>query len=371
MIISRKQRRLLAPILYPVSLIYGLIAAIRNKFFDWRWIKSVEFGFPVISVGNITVGGTGKTPHVEYILQLLSDKYPVAFLSRGYKRKTKGFRLAGKQDGPSELGDEPFQVFSKFGRRVKVAVGEDRVNGIRQLKQQYKELKAVVLDDAFQHRKVKPGVSIVLIDYYRPVFKDYYLPMGDLRESVHGLRRANIVIVTKVPGAIKPIEKRLWIKELDLFPYQFLFFTSFEYGKLRPLFRKNKDAPEIKKLKGENYSCLLVTGIANPKPIQDYVEKYIRKTEVLAYADHQEYGPEHVKEVTRKFSLLEEGKRIIITTEKDAVKLSQLKFSDQEIMKSFYYLPVTVKFQDRSDKQFNEQLDRYVSENKGISRLHK
>ena len=200
-----------------------------------RILKSVEFEFPVISVGNITVGGTGKTPHVEYLIDLLSEKFHIAFLSRGYRRKTKGFVQAGKNSGPDEIGDEPFQVHRKF-QDITVAVDEKRVHGIEQLKKKNKKLQCIILDDAYQHRHVKPGLNILLIDYHRPLHKDFLLPAGDLRERIYGMHRANIVIVSKVPNNIKPIEKRIWIKDLNLFPYQFLYFTELEYGKLTPVF---------------------------------------------------------------------------------------------------------------------------------------
>lgn len=366
---SRKLRRSLAPVLFPLSLIYGTITGMRNKLFDWKILPSVEFDFPVISVGNLTVGGTGKTPHVEYLLKLLSKKSSVGLLSRGYKRKTKGFQLAGKNSLPQDIGDESYQVLRKFGN-IAVAVDENRVRGIEQMKKKIKDLGAVILDDAFQHRYVKAGISILLIDYYRPVFKDYLLPLGDLRETKSALNRANIVIITKVPESIRPIEKRLWIKELDLFPYQFLFFTGFKYGNLVPVFDNVKKKTSLGEVKKDASSILLLTGIANPEPLKKTIREYTGNLVTLSFPDHHEYTQSDLDTVQKKYAKLDHGKNIIITTEKDAVKLKQLKKVDPILKENMFYLPVEVKFLDNGQKEFDKKIIQYVTKNKGISRLH-
>ena len=208
--------KILKYILTPLSWIYGSVTAVRNWMFDNRILPQEEFGVPIVSVGNLTVGGTGKTPHTEYIVGMLAMDYNTAVLSRGYKRKTKGFILANSNSTPDSVGDEPLQIYRKFGSRVKVAVCEDRRRGIREMIKQFPNIELIVLDDAFQHRYVKPKVSVLLMDYSRPVYNDHLLPLGRLRESVHQVNRADMVIVTKCPQDIMPLDFRLVQKNLDL-----------------------------------------------------------------------------------------------------------------------------------------------------------
>lgn len=368
--IIRKYRRILAPLLLPLSLFYGLGVAVRNKLFDWKVLKSVEFDFPVIGVGNITVGGTGKTPHVEYLIELLSNKFKLGILSRGYKRLTKGFLLADKNKTHEDIGDESFQIFSKY-KKIDVAVAEKRVNGIIQLKKKRKDLQVILLDDAFQHRYVKPGVSILLIDYYRPVFKDHYLPFGELRDSKDAIRRANIVVVTKVPDSIKPIEKRLWKKELNLFPYQFLYFSTYQYGRLTPVINSKSIKIPLSEIKESSFALLVVTGIAHPEPLIAYLKKFSKKVTPLHFSDHHLYTSGDLQLIRRKFNSIQDKKKIIVTTEKDSVKLSGLMNSEYALRDQIYYLPVKVKFLDEKKCDFDSNIVNYVAKNKKINRLHK
>ncbi|MGM0504272.1 MAG: tetraacyldisaccharide 4'-kinase, partial [Bacteroidota bacterium] len=209
-------QKILSPILLPLSLLYGLIIYLRNRFYDYGFFKSTSFTIPIISIGNITVGGTGKTPHVEYLADLLKSEFSVATLSRGYKRKTKGFILAGDQSTAKEIGDEPRQIKQKFPN-IEVAVDSKRVRGIQKLIDSNKDLDVVLLDDAFQHRKVQTNLSILLVDYNRPIDKDFMLPLGNLREQAFEKKRASIIIITKAPKDIKPIERRVLFNELH--PY--------------------------------------------------------------------------------------------------------------------------------------------------------
>ena len=215
-------RKNLAIITFPLSMLYGMAVGIRNRLFDCRILKPVEFDVPVISVGNITVGGTGKTPHTEYLISLLRKDFRIAVLSRGYKRKSREFILATKKSMVYDIGDEPKQIKHKFPD-IKVAVDRKRVNGISQLLKKDNNIDAILLDDAYQHRYVKPGLSILLIDYTQPIFRDFLLPFGNLRERKHETRRADIIIITKTPKKIKPIEKKIFIKDLNVLPYQFLY----------------------------------------------------------------------------------------------------------------------------------------------------
>lgn len=364
----KKYQRIFAPLLYPASLVYGIIVSVRNKLFDWHILKSEEFDLPVISVGNITVGGTGKTPHVEYLLKLLSSKLKLGFLSRGYKRKTTGYIEANEKTNSHLIGDEPYQVFRTFGQDVLVAVDENRVHGIKELFK--KNLQAIVLDDAYQHRYVKPGVSILLMDYNRPVFSDHLLPFGELREGTGGIKRANIVIVTKVPKSIKPIEKRLLINELNLFPYQFLFFTRIEYGELTSVFNEEGKGISLLELKKKKPAVLLVSGIANPSPLIEAVNKYTSELSTLIYSDHQEYGPKQLKEITSKFESLAGKEKIVVTTEKDAVKIREVG-DETKLPLHFYYLPIKVRFLDNGEEEFNKIIREFAEKNKPINRLHK
>jgi len=357
------------PLLVPVSFFYAIITRLRNQLFDLGIIPSVEFDFPVISVGNITAGGTGKTPHVEYLIHLLNQKKKIAILSRGYKRCSRGFVLASKGTTPSQIGDESFQIWQKF-RNILVAVDEKRVRGIRLLMKQDPEINCIILDDAFQHRHVLPGVSIVLIDYFHPLSTDRMLPAGNLREQRDGIHRANIVIVTKVPHEIKPIEKRLWIKELNLFPYQFLYFSTFSYGELIPVFDKKQKKLSLDALSEMKPSVLLVTGIATPQPLKDMLITCCSSIEHLQFSDHYDYALKDIKEIEKCFSVLPGNSKLILTTEKDAVKIKTLGAVDRLLKTALYYIPVRVVFLDEKQKEFDANILDYVAKNRRISRLH-
>lgn len=340
----------------------------RNKLFDVGILRSVEFDFPVISVGNITVGGTGKTPHVEYLLRLLSGNYSIALLSRGYKRKTKGFVLAQQSIGPDEIGDESYQVWKKF-EKIKVAVDAKRVHGIRILKKIDSSIKCIILDDAYQHRYVNAGLSILLVDYYRPLNKDRMLPLGNLRENARGIRRANIVIVTKVPHEIKPIEMRQWIKELKLFPYQYLYFTSFRYGDLKPVFNIERESIALGEIEKRKPGVLLITGIANPEPLYNKLVTYCTSIDHVFFPDHHDYTMSDIHEIETRFNAIPVENKLIITTEKDAVKISNLPIQGSSIKDFFYFIPVEVLFLDHKQEEFDRIIFEYVERNKRICRI--
>jgi tetraacyldisaccharide 4'-kinase len=367
--VPRKVRQNLQPLLRLLSSVYGIIISIRNRLFDLGILTSVEFNFPVISVGNITVGGTGKTPHVEYLIRLLHKKTDIAILSRGYKRKTKGFVLADHAASPVSIGDESYQIWHKF-RDVKVAVDERRVHGIRLLKNNNPELQCVILDDAFQHRYVHPGVSILLIDYYRPLNKDHMLPAGNLRELMRGIYRADIVIITKVPHEIKPIEKRQWIRDLNLFPNQFLYFTTFRYGSPEPVFNVKLKKYILDDLAALKTVILLVTGIVNPTPLYERLITCCISIEHLHYPDHHEYLKTDLDRIENCFNKLNGELKLIITTEKDAVKIRNLNNVSGTIKNNLYFIPVEVTFLDEKREEFDETILNYVTKNKRISRLH-
>ncbi len=355
--------------LYPLSILYGIVVSIRNFMFNTKLLHSQEFDQPVISVGNITVGGTGKTPHTEYLIRLLSDEFKVATLSRGYKRKTSGFIFADDTASSISIGDEPMQMKNKFPN-IQVAVDEKRVRGIKLLFSQEDDRKPdiILLDDAFQHRYVKPGINIALIDYNRPVGEDQLLPVGRLRESTSALRRAGIIIITKCPPKIKPIDRRIFSKELNIRPYQNLFFTTLEYGNITPAYPDTSTI--INNLEEmSHYASLLITGIANPALLEKYVMEKIPATEILNFPDHHTFTGNDMKNILERFYSIQNFKKIIITTEKDVMRFRDIAFPD-ELKPYLYYIPLKIRFLDNEEKQFDRKILNYVRENKSNFDLH-
>jgi tetraacyldisaccharide 4'-kinase len=363
-----KARNILSPILFPLSLLYGLIVYIRNRLYDYKLFKSNNFNIPLISVGNITVGGTGKTPHIEYLVDFLKSEFNVATLSRGYKRKTKGFILSTNDSTDREIGDEPRQIKQKFPN-IDVAVDADRTNGINQLMALSKELDVILLDDAYQHRKVNANLSILLIDFSRPIDKDHILPFGDLREQASEKKRANIILITKSPKDLKPIDRRIIFNELNAYPFQFVYFTSFNYGELKSVY--NNSERNIKITEINEFSILLVTGIANPKPLRTHIRENISNNIVeLKYPDHHDFKESDFKKITNKFNTIKSNKKIIITTEKDAMRLQKFSNIASNLKDSFFYIPIQVEFLNNRTDNFNQQIIEYVRKNKKHSFLY-
>jgi len=357
-------------LLYPISLLYGLVVYFRNRMYDLNILKSKEFHVPVISIGNITVGGTGKTPHVEYLVELLKDKFEVATLSRGYKRKTSGFLYVEPNAAVAEVGDEPLQIKRKFPE-ITVSVCENRVAGAEKLlaASEKKTPDVILLDDAFQHRRIIPGINILLIDYNRPIKEDSLLPAGRLREGAAQMRRANIIIFTKCnPGEVTPIMRRILQKEVKLKPYQELFFTTFEYGNLQPVFSGKELKNEF--YKKQTYGILIVTGIAFPSLIPKHLKQFAGETDMVQFPDHHAFTSKDIQLIMSKFQQLKSEKKIIVTTEKDAVRFSDLSELDEQFKSALYYLPAKVKFLDEEGKMFNKKILNYVGENKSNRELH-
>ncbi len=356
-------------LLFPFALLYGLVVSIRNRLFDYDILEAREFDIPVISVGNITVGGTGKTPHVEYLVALLKDHFNVVTLSRGYKRKTKGFLIADKDSTVQEIGDEPKQIKMKFPD-VNVTVDKKRVNGIEHIISDSFPEKAdvVVLDDAYQHRWVKPGINILLIDYNRPLSEDFLLPVGTLRERPFRKNRANIIIMAKSPEKIKPIEQRIILKRLKLFPYQSLYFSTFNYLEPKPIFENsvNNQRKITKKT-----SVLLITGIAYPKPLKEYIQTMCSRIEHIAFSDHHEYKQTDIESIKEALADINGNDKLILTTEKDAVRLVENQYLSDELKLNLFYIPIAIQFLKEEDKVFNKQIIDYVRKNKRNHSLHK
>lgn len=331
-------------LLLPLSKLFGLGVAVRNYMFDRGILKQTRFDIPVIVVGNIAVGGTGKTPHVEYIVNLLRDSYRIAVLSRGYRRKTKGFVLASRRSSPEDIGDEPFQIYQKFNSDVQLAVCEKRVEGINRLREADAKINMMVLDDAFQHRYVKPSLSVVLTEYSRPAFSDSLMPYGRLREPVTAINRADVVVVTKCPTNMKPMEYRMFKESLNLFPYQKLFFSHYVYGHLVPVFpEKVQSIPNLDWLT-EKDSVLIVTGIANPRPFVRHVRRYKAKVRLIRFSDHASFSHSDIEAIKRKFKTMTGERRFILTTEKDAVKIAHNPYYPTSLQPLTFCQPISVEF---------------------------
>ena len=358
--------------LLPLSWLYGLGVGFRNLLFEMGILKSRSFSTPVISVGNITVGGTGKTPHVEYLIRLLKDQAKVAVLSRGYKRKTSGFVLAGDDATVRTIGDEPYQMKTKFPD-ITVAVDKKRTRGIDKLTSgdYVKDIDVIFLDDAFQHRYVKPGINILLVDYHRLIIYDKLLPTGRLREPIESKNRADIVIVTKCPKDLKPMEFRVITKAMSLYPYQQLFFSAHEFEALRPVFQEKSELPERIELSTlADQHILLLTGIASPEQMLLDLKAYAKEVTPLAFSDHHNFKKKDIERINEAFSALPSPK-LIITTEKDEARLKQVEGLSDEVKSHLYALPIKIQILLDQEKAFNQTIINYVRKNSGNGLLAK
>lgn len=359
-----KPRSVLAKmVLLPCSKLYGAITYMRNKFFDWKLLKETEFSVPTIAIGNLAVGGTGKTPHVEYLIEAFRRSEKVAVLSRGYRRKTKGFIIAGRTSTPSDIGDEAYQVYHKFGGEVVVAVCEDRVFGINELMRLNPSLSLIILDDAFQHRYVKPTVSVLITEYANPIYRDSMLPYGRLREPSRGVNRADIVVVSKCPADLRDIDYRLETKAYDLIPDQDLFFSRYVYNQLQPVFPDVATKVPYLDWLTEADSILVVAGIGNPKPFVRHVKSFAPKVKVDVFPDHHAYSKKDFEHILARYNTLKGHERIIVTTEKDAVRMAANPYFPFELRQNTYYLPIEVQFHHfENDADIVEVIRRRIRE---------
>ena len=353
--------------LLPLSWLYGLGVKFRNMLFEIGILHSESFDVPVISVGNITVGGTGKTPHVEYLIELLKDKAKVAVLSRGYKRRTRGFVIADDNATAKTIGDEPLQMKRKYGDDITVAVDRKRCHGIRQLTSDEAGIDVILLDDAFQHRYVKPGVNILLVDYHRLIIYDKLLPAGRLREPLSGKNRADIVIVTKCPHDLKPMEFRVITKAMNLYPFQRLFFTCLEYRNITPVFGSGEQSLDSI---GKDCHILLLTGIASPQQMIEDLSPRCPHITPLTFGDHHTFTSSDVARINNEFAALPHPK-MIITTEKDATRLIAVEGLSEEVRGAMFALPVKIRFMLGQEESFNEKIIGYVRKNSRNSILAK
>ncbi|MDE3126126.1 MAG: tetraacyldisaccharide 4'-kinase [Bacteroidota bacterium] len=339
-------------LLLPFAVLYGAIVFIRNRLYDKGIIfKETTFNFPLICIGNIAVGGTGKSPMVEYLLNFLQPKYKIATLSRGYKRKTKGYALANENTTALEIGDEPMQFHLKFPN-IPIAVGEERLVAIPQLLHDVPDLQAIILDDAFQHRAVKAGLNILLTEYNNLYIYDFFLPTGDLRDEWQSVKRADIIIVTKCPADLSVEKKQKLLRNLHPLPSQRVFFTTISYG--TPYHISNYTVRAIT----EKDEVLLVCGIANPKPLKDYLLQKAFTYYQKNYSDHHIFTIDDLREIVEKFKSIDVPQKMILTTEKDAVRLT--KFKQELVDLPLYVLPIKHEFLFDEAELFESAIEDFI-----------
>lgn len=347
-------------LLAPLSYLYGVGVRFRNQLFNWGVLPVEQFPVPVICIGNLAVGGTGKTPHTEYIIRLLHRRYRVAVLSRGYKRKTSGYILATLESTSRDIGDEPYQIRQKFPDLL-VAVDTDRRRGIRNLLSlpENERPEVILLDDGFQHRYVKPSFSIILTDYHRLFYYDKLLPMGRLREQDSAVRRADVVIVTKCEKDLKPIEFRIMEDGMKLLAHQELLFSQIIYGDLKPVFPGEAPKRVLRDIR-RNDDVLLLSAIANPVPLEEELDKYSKKVVPVNYPDHHEFTDKDFKRLKAVFEEMPSSEKLIIVTEKDAARLVDNPLLPEEWRKELYKLPITISFCGKRENLFNELLLKHI-----------
>lgn len=332
--------KILRYILFPIVPIYYLVTWLRNKLYDLGIKKSKSYNFPIICVGNLSVGGTGKTPMIEYLIRLLKNEYQVATLSRGYKRTSKGFQLGNKYASAESLGDEPFQFYNKFGSDIQVAVDTNRQQGISNLRNSDNAPNVILLDDAFQHRKVKAGFNILLTTYSNPFYNDFVLPTGNLREPRNGVKRANVIVITKCPKGLAEYKKEAIIRRIHTKENQSIFFSYIEYSNI--LVSANSKI-QIKDL--SNFT--LVTGIANSKPLVDFLEGENLRFEHLNFKDHHEFSKKEIE--------VFKTKELILTTEKDFMRLKDF----EPLKHKLFYIPINVVIDN--DARFKKIVKSFIT----------
>lgn len=338
-------------LLKPLSMLYSIGVGLRNKLFDLGIYQSSKSDISTISIGNITVGGTGKTPHAEYLLSFLSSKINTAYVSRGYKRSTTGFRLADEQSNASTIGDEAYQIKRKF-KNVTVAVDANRLNALKKLSNLKNAPKVVVLDDAYQHRSLHPDLNILLIDYNRLTYLDSMLPLGELREPSNNTDRADIIIFTKCPETIMPVDVLSTRVQINPFPYQTIFYTALKYTTAKGLFVDRE-------LDLHGKEIILVTGVAQPQHLHQYLERYVSLITAFKYPDHHKFTPSDIKEIVADFEKLNAENRAIITTEKDAARLINMNLPDT-IKENIYVIGVEIEFLFNGQKDFDGLINKFM-----------
>ncbi|MBX3163031.1 MAG: tetraacyldisaccharide 4'-kinase [Bacteroidetes bacterium] len=348
-------------LLLPVSVLYGIFTWLRNRLFDWHILPSKKFDVHSIGVGNLAVGGAGKTPLVEYLIRLLHpEDNNLATLSRGYKRKTSGFVLADENSTAETIGDEPLIYKTKY--KVQVAVDASRVNGMKKLAAQGENApKIVLLDDVFQHRSIKCGLNILVTDYNNLFFKDFMLPTGTLREFKSGMARADVIVVTKMPDSITPVELRTISKDINPKAHQQVFFSYLKYGELYSVSNSNEKIDTLNDL--FRYRIISFAGIANANPMVNYLKEYASDVRHLHFSDHHEFSQKDLHDIQRYYDSFEGGNKILVTTEKDLMRLKNTAVWDIAQRMNIYILPVEVTFKDK-EQEFNNLILKYARTNR-------
>ncbi|RYY22401.1 MAG: tetraacyldisaccharide 4'-kinase [Chitinophagaceae bacterium] len=338
-------------LLFPFSLIYGLIIWLRNRMYDKNIFRSTGFNKPLICVGNLSAGGTGKSPMVEYLVRLIIEKVPPAILSRGYKRRTKGYALANTGSTALEIGDEPMQFYLKFPG-IAVAVGEERLAAVPQILHDRPETGVIILDDAFQHRAVKAGLNILLTDFNDLFTRDWFLPTGNLRDEARSYKRADVIVVTKCPENLSEEERKNIVAEIAPRSHQQVFFTRIAYG--TPYHILTGETISV----DESLEVLLVSGIANPAPLKKYLAGNTAAYFELMYSDHHIFSTDDWKEIVERYHRIPARHKIIITTEKDAVRL--IKYKQHLMELPFYVIPIQSRFLFGDGPGFNNIITTFI-----------
>lgn len=347
-------------ILLPFAFIYRIITGIRNRLYDWHILKQTRFDVHTICVGNLAVGGAGKTPHVEYLIRLLTKEgLPIATLSRGYKRKTSGFVLANENSSAEDIGDEPLLYKHKYN--VEVAVDARRVNGVKKLLSISSPPKVVLLDDAFQHRSIKCGLNICVSEFSNLFFKDVLMPAGRLRESRRGADRADIIIISKTPEYTSLVDMRNILKDIKPKAHQRVFFSYLKYGELYSISNASDKIDTLKDL--FRFRIIAFTGIANAQPMLNYLREYSAEVKHIPFNDHQDYTPKHLEDIEKYYRSIEGGNKILVTTEKDLMRLKNHSVWDIARRMNIFVLPVEVTFNDK-EEEFNNLILKYVRANR-------
>lgn len=338
-------------LLLPFAFLYGFIVHVRNWMYDKGLLRSTSFGLPLICVGNLSVGGTGKSPMVEYLVLLLKNRFRIATLSRGYKRKTRGYALATEETTAIDIGDEPMQFHRKFPD-LPVAVGEERIVAIPQLLHDRPDTEVIILDDAFQHRSIKAGFNILLTEYNNLFTHDFFLPTGDLRDQRSSYNRAQVIVVTKCPPHLTEAERIELIAEIEPLPHQKVFFTTIAYG--APYHITNQSVTSI----DEQAEVLLVTGIANPRSLKTYLEERIQTYYMMHYSDHHIFSIDDWRDIKKRLAAIQSEKRIVLTTEKDAMRL--MKFESELAGMPFFVIPIEHRFLFDEGTMFDDIVIKFI-----------
>ncbi len=344
-------------LLLPISLVYAIVLFIRHKLYDWGILKSKSYNIPNICVGNLNLGGTGKTPHIEYLVRLLSEEYKIAVLSRGYGRKTQGYIVANDTHSHNDIGDEPLQYHKKFNN-ITVAVDENRCEGIEKLLQEENPPQIILLDDAYQHRKIKAGMNILLTDYYNLYSNNNLVPTGILRDIKSAAKRADIIVVTKTPNVLSPYNKRDIENSLKPLPHQKIFYSYIEYNDFEPF---NEISHEINI--HESRTILLFCGIANSYPLEDYLKRKYNFISKVQFSDHHDFTEKDIDMVIDKYNSIIGKNKVIITTEKDAMRLINTSLISKFDGIPVFTIPIRIKFHKEENGDFNDEILNYVNTN--------